>query len=326
MKERRPQDSAYKYLFSNKRIFHQLITQFVDLGIAKKISLDSIQQVDRSFIADDLKKRESDLIYQVNLQGQELYIYILVEFQSKPDKTIPIRMLLYILHLYDLIYRNSQAGKLPAILPILLYNGKEEWTIPFKIEELINKHLPSRFIPRFSYYPIIEKNLPPAKLNKLKGLVSAVFYLENQNNPEKLAEAIDHVIHFLDKEQPEELRMFTCWVNEIFRGTLKKESIEKIRNLTEVKSMLSEVVDQMIDKEKQIGIQEGMQKGIQKGIQKGLQKGMQKGMEKGLEKGVFQGKIEDARKMLNKGFSMKDIEEITGLTREILRQISRDKI
>lgn len=276
--DRKPHDSAYKYLFSNKKIFHQLITRYVDLDFAKKIKLDSIQSVDRSFIADDLAKRESDLIYQVNLDGQEIFIYILVEFQSTVDKSIPIRMLLYILHLYDLTYRNSKEGKLPAIFPILLYNGSDEWTIPFHIQDLIHHQIPKQFIPHFTYYPIIENKIPESKLDKLKGLVSAVFYLEKQNEPEKLAKAIEHVLKFLEEEQPEELRMFTSWVNEIFRGALDPESIAKIKSLTEVKPMLAQVVDKMRTESKE------------------------------------EGKIEAARKMIQKGYPIEDILEITGLT------------
>jgi predicted transposase/invertase (TIGR01784 family) len=287
--DRKAHDSAYKYLFSNKKIFHQLITRFVDLDFAKKITLDSIQPVDKSFIADDLTKRESDLIYQVNLNGQKLFIYILVEFQSTVDKTIPIRMLLYILHLYDLTYRNSTEGKLPAIFPILLYNGDENWTIPYQIEDLISHQIPKQFIPHFTYYPIIENKILPAKLDKLQGFVSAVFYLEQQNEPEKLAKAIEHVISFLEEEQPEELRMFTSWVNEVFRGALDPESIAKIKELTEVKPMLAQVVDKMRIESKE------------------------------------EGKIEDARKMFEEGLDLLMIARITGLSEELLDKIKKGK-
>jgi hypothetical protein len=33
----------------------------------------------------------------VKLEGREVYIYVLLEFQSTVDKSIPVRMLLYIL-------------------------------------------------------------------------------------------------------------------------------------------------------------------------------------------------------------------------------------
>ena len=114
-------DSAYKYLFSNKRIFHQFITRFVDEDFSKKIRLEDVELVDKSFISDEFVKRESDIIYLVKTDKRDVYIYVLVEFQSTVDKTIPVRMLLYILQMYDQLYRNSRKGKLPAIFPVLLY-------------------------------------------------------------------------------------------------------------------------------------------------------------------------------------------------------------
>jgi len=88
-----------------------------------------------------------------------VYIYVLVEFQSTVDKTIPVRMLLYILQLYGQLFRNSQKGKLSAIFPILLYNGSKGWTIPDNIQELIESVIPLRYIPSFHYYPVIENEI-----------------------------------------------------------------------------------------------------------------------------------------------------------------------
>jgi predicted transposase/invertase (TIGR01784 family) len=148
MAERRKDyDSAYKYLFSNKRIFHQFLTQFIDESFTRKIRLEDIEQVDRSFVSDEFLKRESDIIYKVKLEGREVYIYVLLEFQSTVDKSIPVWMLLYILQLYDQLIRNSRRGKLPAVFPILLYNGSEKWTVGRDIARLIEQSIPAKYIP-----------------------------------------------------------------------------------------------------------------------------------------------------------------------------------
>ena len=58
-------DSAYKYLFSNKRIFHQFLTKFVHEDLSKRIRLEDIELVDKSFVSDEFTKRESDIIYRI---------------------------------------------------------------------------------------------------------------------------------------------------------------------------------------------------------------------------------------------------------------------
>lgn len=58
----------------------------------------------------------------------------------------------------------------------------------------------------------------------------------------------------------------------------------------------------------------GLEKGEAIGLEKGEAIGLEKGEAIGLEKGVFQNKIENARKMKSKGFSVEDIADITGLS------------
>jgi predicted transposase YdaD len=50
--------------------------------------MDKPRPVDKSFISEEFTKRKSDLIYRVKRGDREVYIYILIEFQSTPDKTI----------------------------------------------------------------------------------------------------------------------------------------------------------------------------------------------------------------------------------------------
>ncbi len=107
---RRPNDSAYKYLFSSTVVVHQLLTRFVDDPAVANIAPDDIQRIDKSFVSDAFLDRESDVIYRVAVAGREVYFYVLIEFQSTVDKSIPIRMLHYILGLYDQMYRASTDG------------------------------------------------------------------------------------------------------------------------------------------------------------------------------------------------------------------------
>ena len=130
----------------------QLITSFVEEDFVKDITLEGMDLIDRSFISEEFLSRESDIIYRINLKNTEAYIYILLEFQSMVDKSIPVRMLLYILQFYDLLLRNSRKGLLPSVFPILLYTGQDNWTIPSNIKDLIDTKIPGKYIPSFEYY------------------------------------------------------------------------------------------------------------------------------------------------------------------------------
>jgi hypothetical protein len=43
-------DKVYKYLFSNKRIFLQLLQSFVDEDFIREIKIDNLELIDKSFV------------------------------------------------------------------------------------------------------------------------------------------------------------------------------------------------------------------------------------------------------------------------------------
>ena len=288
-KERREYDSAYKYLFSNKRIFHEFLTRFVHEDFVGEISLKDIEKVDKSFVSDEFLKRESDIIYKVKTSKRDVYIYILVEFQSTVDKSIPVRMLLYILQLYDELYRNSRKGKLPAVFPVLLYNGNEKWTVPVNIRELIEETIPLQYIPSFRYYPVIENEIPDSALKRIKGIMAAIIYLEKQKDEKLLSEAVDTVIELIKETRSEQFKMFTVWLNRMFKQAIDDKEAEKITRLTEVKSMITQIAEQI--------------------------------EARGEKRGMQQKAKEAARKMKEKGYALKDIADITGLTEEEIKRL-----
>ena len=52
-----------------------------------------------------------------------------------------------------------------------------------------------------------------------------------------------------------------------------------------------------------------------------MAKGIEKGMAKGIEEGIEKTRLENAKKMLVKGFSVSDIADITGLSVEEINSL-----
>ena len=74
----------------------------------------------------------------------------------------------------------------------------------------------------------------------------------------------------------------------------------------------------------QQGIQKGMEQGIQQGIQKGMVQGIQQGVEQGIQEGIHQQTIRIARNALQKGLSLSEIAELTGLSEIELQRLLTD--
>jgi predicted transposase/invertase (TIGR01784 family) len=144
---------------------------------------------------------------------------------------------------------------------------------------------------------VIEKEVPDRVLKRVKGLVSAIIYLEKQGDEAALGQAIETVIELIREEQPEQLRMFSTWVNRMFGKVLSEEEAERITKLTEVKSMLAQLAE---DIEK---------------------RGIKLGEERGEKRGEMQKAREDARRMKARGYPVEDIVEITGLSAEEVEKL-----
>jgi uncharacterized protein YlbG (UPF0298 family) len=67
-------DTRYKKLFSNPRLVEDLLTSFVSEKFVQNIDFSSIKKLNTSFVSEDFKNRESDVIYEIKSNGQSTYI------------------------------------------------------------------------------------------------------------------------------------------------------------------------------------------------------------------------------------------------------------
>jgi len=132
-------DKSYKDLFSNKEILINMVQSFVKSSWGKDITKDNIELVNKSYILSDYEELESDIVYKATIENKEVIFYILLEFQSYVDYSMPIRLFLYMTEIWREVLKNtkkvevkSKDFKLPAIVPIVLYNGEYKWTVERK--------------------------------------------------------------------------------------------------------------------------------------------------------------------------------------------------
>ena len=284
-------DIRYKKLFSNVKLVKELFETFVDIPFVKELDFDNAVKIDKSFVSENFAEKESDIIYRVKHKDRDVYIFLLIEFQSTVDKFMAVRMLRYILELYSYIIDEKKPDKLPAVFPLMLYNGDKKWTAPLHIEELIDKNIPAEYVPNFQYFKIAENEFDREYLEKIKNAVSALFYVENLNKNEIL-ENIGIIFSIMDKEEPELIKNITLFIRNYFAGdeTISSAMTERIIDEKEAKQMLA----QTIERWKTELISEGVEKGI--------------------EKGEYSKSIETAKNMIEDGVSIANISKYTGLS------------
>ena len=303
-------DSGYKKLFSNRTIFRQLIETFVNQEWVHSLDFDTCESLDKSFISEHYKETESDLIYKIQFQDHEIYIYILIEFQSTVDPFMALRVLNYITNFYmDFLVNNRGVKKLPAVFPIVLYNGAAPWTAPVNLSELIEQNPPlGTFGLDFQYFLIAENRYSQEALLNLRNIVSTLFLAESDYDLDMLV--VELLNLFSSEVDKEAVSLFLNWFRQLaFHGRIEPEDYESLesiyRNEEEVKTMLVTALERERERFFQNGLLEGKQEGLLEGKQEGLLEGEQKGR--------IEEKIETAKAMLAKGMEMTLISEITNL-------------
>ncbi|WP_207388849.1 Rpn family recombination-promoting nuclease/putative transposase [Stutzerimonas kirkiae] len=130
--QHKPHDNSYKLLFSNPQMVADLLRGYIHQPWVEQLDFTTLSRVASSHVSADLREREDDIIWRVRWADQQrwLYIYLLLQFQSRPDRYMALRILTYLGRLYEDLGKTRQltpSGKLPPVLPIVLYNGRRRW-------------------------------------------------------------------------------------------------------------------------------------------------------------------------------------------------------
>ncbi len=271
-------DSSYKLLFSHARMIEDLLKGFVHEKWVAQLDFSSLEKVNGSYVSDNLRDREDDVVWRVKFRDQWLYVYLLLEFQSTVDAWMALRMLTYVGLLYQDLVRTKQltvSGRLPPVLPIVLYNGERAWTASQEIAELIEP-VPEglgHYRPQMRYLLLDEGRIGPNELEGVQNLVAALFSLENSRTPEDVRLVVVSLINWLKApEQASLRRAFTVWLGRVLLpGKVPDIPIDEFNDLQEVQSMLAERVKTWTEEWKRQGWQDGRREGRREGRQEAEQ-------------------------------------------------------
>jgi hypothetical protein len=268
-------DSGYKSLFSHPEMVEDLLRGFVREDWVRDLDFSTLEKVPGNYVTPALSTRESDIVWRLRWNGDSLlYVYLLMEFQSTVDPSMALRMMVYLGLLYqDLLKRGetSPSGKLPPVLPLVLYNGYAPWGAAREISELIEE-VPGgleQYRPRLRYCLLDEMRMADSELEPLRNLAAAMFRLEKSRGTEAMERVLEAASEWLRAPGLEGVRRsFTDWVLKVLlpsriRGVRFPESLD----LEEVKAMLAESGLSWSDQWEQEGIEKGLQKGLQKALE-----------------------------------------------------------
>jgi len=147
-----PHDHFFKKVFSQKEIAQDFIENYLPKELTKIINTKELEIVKDSFIDKELQNSFSDMIYKVDIDNNPGYLYLLFEHKSYPDKLISFQLLKYLTKIWDLHLKQNNTNKLPFILPLVVYHGREKYNISLKFSSLLAKEKNlEEYIPNYKY-------------------------------------------------------------------------------------------------------------------------------------------------------------------------------
>lgn len=320
----KPYDKGYKDIFSVRKNFLDFLKKYIALEWTKELSEDCLEEVDKEFVGADFEGYESDIIYKITLQdsGDSIYMFIIQEMQSKVDYTMPFRMLTYMHMLWVREFKNmkepNRAGfRLPAILPCVLYNGRNRWTAKRSYREVVeHSDLLEEYALDFKYILVDVDRLEKEFIRKDNTVIDNVLYFDNLKEADNAEERIKEISVRLSHLDYDEQKQFTNWMRLIITHEVDRETANNVVERFEkgdVKAM-SSGLSILIGNAKNEGRKEGMKEG------------RKEGMEKGMKEGREEANLRTAQALFLEGISSVIIVKATGLPEKKVEEIRQKMV
>lgn len=272
-------DKSYKDLYSKREIAIDLLKNLSNHSWVKDLKAEDLTLINKSYITSDYEETEADIVYKANINNNEVFFYILLEFQSTVDYRMPLRLLFYMCEILREYAVNADHKKydknikIPAVIPIVLYNGDEVWKVPREFRKMIyNEELFSNNILNFTYdvFDISnDENLEKSKLIDIKNVTSAIFLLDQKIDALEFLERIKVIALYFNSLSDVEIKAIKNWIKNTVVDPLAESAIKILEaEKGDVELMVARnafILDEWKEQAKVEGKKEGIKEGIKEG-------------------------------------------------------------
>lgn len=268
-----PHDTGYKLLFSHPEMVRDLLVGYVPGEWVAEADFSTLEHVNGSYVSESERQRHDDMVWRVKVKDRWLWVYLILEFQSEPDPWMAVRMMVYVGLLAQNLIREGELheGKLPPILPIVLYNGLPEWKHATDISDcfVVPPKGLEPFRPRLLYHLVDEARLKLHPVGAVRNFAEALFNLESGQSVADLRRVLQALDKVLQTPELQPLRRaFGIWVKWLLRRKSPSSTIEEInqiKDIMEADTMLAERIEGWFDEATRKGLQQGRLEGRQEG-------------------------------------------------------------
>ncbi|PLP09938.1 Rpn family recombination-promoting nuclease/putative transposase [Klebsiella pneumoniae] len=308
-----PHDAVFKHLLSHRATARDFLDIHLPAPLRALCNLNTLRLESGSFIDDELRASHSDILYSLQTQAGEGYIYLLIEHQSSADRHMAFRLMRYAI---AAMQRHLDKGhtQLPLVIPLLFYHGRvSPW--PYPMCWLAGFADPD--IARRIYgedFPLIDITSPPDDEIMRHRRVAMLELLQKHIRQRDLMDLHEQLVRLLALGYTSRRQLKTL-LHYLLQAGNAADPVAFLRHL-------AQNVPRRPHKETLMNIAQFLeQRGHQQGLKQGLEQGLQQGIEKGIEQGEQQTAERIARAMLANGLDLSLVAKLTGLAPECLARL-----
>ncbi len=294
-------DASFRLFFDHGRAIIDLLKGFVRLALGpgfdvSRLDFASLRQESAAYVDEKLRRTRGDCVWRLRYRAADgstgwVYLLVMLEFQSRVDLDMALRVHAYTGQLYSRLRREDHVGPLPPVLPIVIYNGRARWSAARNIRDAIAPAGAALecFQPRQGYLLLDVHRLRPADLPE-DNIVSARVALEH-GDPEAVPGVVEALRRLLSGPEHASLRRaFGATLRHMLEanrfgasdGALAERlrQVGDLEDLGAMESLFAERLDEWMAERAARSEARGVALGEARGLERGEARGEARGLER----------------------------------------------
>ena len=304
-----PHDKLFRSSLQFPEVAREFLELYLPSTIKQKLDFKTVTYCQTTFVDEQLKLSQTDVLFKAQFEGNPAYLYILAEHESQVDSLIAFWLMKYMVSIWDYHIKQHPGNKalpLPLILPLVFYTGGETYTAQRQFWKLFGDN--SQLMKETMEHPfhLIEVDKLPEKAMTSHIFAGTMAFIMRKHFRTHLNQEIGKIISNLNALEDCEHHRFVL------------ELIKYMLNVDEEHTHINELIGALHNQ-----MSPAVEKELMSLAEKLIEQGMEKGKLEGIREGELKGKLEIAEKMLIEGAEPVFIAKITGLSMEQIKKLGR---
>lgn len=270
----KPHDHFFRRTFGDVELATEFLREYLPADLRDQLDLRTLSKTETSLVDEELAIHQNDVLYKVDLRHEPatIYVYILIEHKSYPDKWVLLQLLRYMLKLWqDEV--DGGATTLRPILPILVYHGEVVWPYGetfaayFEQPELWGAYLPNftAVVKDFS----AGSNEEIRGVLKLQAILLALRRILDRNLPDQFESFVGTIFRISEDERGLRLLELILYYFTVATDKISPEQLQETLALqgTQGEQLMPTIADIFREEGRLEGRQEGRLEGRQELIE-----------------------------------------------------------